>query len=51
MQLTIGTLIVWCRDNILKERPELFMKDNTVYGSYLLVLCLLQRDQLEYVPA
>ena len=24
---TIGKLLVWIRENILKERPELFLKD------------------------
>ncbi|GIL64896.1 hypothetical protein Vafri_18733 [Volvox africanus] len=29
--LTAGHLIAWARDNMLRERPELFMKGSTVY--------------------
>jgi hypothetical protein len=27
--LTVGGLLVWIRDHLLKERPELFLKDAT----------------------
>ena len=27
---TIGELLVWIKDNLLAERPELFLKDGTV---------------------
>ena len=30
MQLTIRDLLPWMRDNLLTERPELFMKDDSV---------------------
>lgn len=29
-QLTLGQTVVWARDNLLTERPELFMKDDSV---------------------
>ena len=28
--LTVGEAMAWARDNILTERPEMFMKGNTV---------------------
>ena len=31
MQLTVRQLLPWMRDHILRERPELFMKGDTVY--------------------
>jgi Urm1 (Ubiquitin related modifier) len=30
VQLTIRDLLPWLRDNLLTERPELFMKDDSV---------------------
>ena len=30
-QVTLADVIIWSRDNILTERPELFMKDNSVW--------------------
>lgn len=32
LQLTIGSLLSWIRENLLKERPELFLKDDSVYA-------------------
>lgn len=29
-QLTVGQAMAWARDNILTERPEMFMKGDTV---------------------
>lgn len=29
-QLTVGEAMAWARDNILTERPEMFMKGDTV---------------------
>lgn len=29
-ELTLGEVMAWARDNILTERPEMFMKGNTV---------------------
>ena len=29
-QLTVGETMVWARDNILTERPEMFMKGTSV---------------------
>ena len=34
-QLLVRHLLVWMRDNILTERPELFMKDASVCGCLL----------------
>lgn len=30
LQLTVRQLLPWMRDHILRERPELFMKEDTV---------------------
>jgi hypothetical protein len=30
LQLTVGQLLPWTRDQLLKDRPELFMKGDTV---------------------
>jgi len=30
-QLTVREIISWMRENILTERPEMFMKGDTVY--------------------
>ena len=30
LQLTVSDVIFWAKDNLLTERPELFVKDNTV---------------------
>ena len=29
-QMKVSELLVWMRDNMVKERPELFMKGNSV---------------------
>ncbi len=29
-ELTVGEAMAWARDNILTERPEMFMKGDTV---------------------
>ena len=29
-QVTMEALLVWIRENLLKERPEMFMKENSV---------------------
>jgi hypothetical protein len=29
-QLTVGQLLPWTRDQLLKDRPELFMKGDSV---------------------
>ncbi len=34
-QATVAELLVWMRDNMVKERPELFMRGNTVW-----VICM-----------
>lgn len=34
-QLLVRHLLIWMRDNILTERPELFMKDASVCGCTL----------------
>jgi ubiquitin related modifier 1 len=36
--LTIGDTLGWLRDNLLKERPELFMKDDTIRPGVLILL-------------
>eukprot|EP00191_Tetraselmis_sp_GSL018_P017285 CAMPEP_0177584332 /NCGR_PEP_ID=MMETSP0419_2-20121207/3837_1 /TAXON_ID=582737 /ORGANISM="Tetraselmis sp., Strain GSL018" /LENGTH=96 /DNA_ID=CAMNT_0019073859 /DNA_START=119 /DNA_END=405 /DNA_ORIENTATION=- len=36
--LTVGKLLVWVRDNLLTERPELFMKDDTVRPGVLVLI-------------
>lgn len=30
-QLTMKDLLTWVRGNLIKERPEMFMKEDTVY--------------------
>jgi len=40
--LTVGKLLVWVRDNLLTERPELFMKDDTVSAPRLPFVPLLR---------
>jgi hypothetical protein len=30
MQLTVAEAMLWARDNLLTERPELFMKGSSV---------------------
>ena len=30
LQLTLGELLLWLRDNLLTERPELFLQGSTV---------------------
>lgn len=30
LQLTLGDLLLWLRDNLLTERPELFLQGSTV---------------------
>lgn len=35
---TIGLLLYWIRDNLLKERPELFMQGNTVRPGILVLV-------------
>lgn len=30
-QLNVQQVVVWARDHLLKERPELFAKGDTVY--------------------
>lgn len=37
-QLTIGALLFWIRDNLLKERPEMFMKGNSVRPGVLVLV-------------
>lgn len=29
-QLTVGEIMAWARDNLLTERPEMFMKGSSV---------------------
>uniref|UniRef100_A0A0A9Y1B2 Ubiquitin-related modifier 1 homolog n=1 Tax=Lygus hesperus TaxID=30085 RepID=A0A0A9Y1B2_LYGHE len=48
---TIGKLLFWLKDNLLTERPELFLQDNTVRPGILVLVNdtdweLL--DQLQY---
>ena len=31
--MTVSDVMLYARDNLLTERPELFMKGNTVYAS------------------
>jgi len=35
---TIQELLYWVRDNLLQERPELFLKDNTVRPGILVLV-------------
>ncbi|CAH1786260.1 unnamed protein product, partial [Owenia fusiformis] len=37
-QWTIKSLLVWIRDNMLKERPELFMQGDTVRPGILVLI-------------
>ncbi|KAK9815496.1 hypothetical protein WJX72_004660 [[Myrmecia] bisecta] len=37
-QVQLGSLLVWARDNLLTERPELFMKGNTVRPGILVLI-------------
>lgn len=30
-QVTVGALMAWTRDNLIKQRPELFMRGETVW--------------------
>ena len=41
MQVTLGEVILSARDKLLTERPELFMKDKSVYVP---ALCIYNRD-------
>ena len=33
VQVTVSDVMLYARDHLLTERPELFMKGNTVYAS------------------
>lgn len=35
---TIRSLLVWMKDNLLKERPELFLKDDSVRPGILVLV-------------
>lgn len=35
---TVGQLLVWTRDNLCRERPELFMKGDTVRPGILVLV-------------
>ncbi|XP_065183689.1 ubiquitin-related modifier 1 homolog [Sycon ciliatum] len=35
---TLGKLLIWIRENLLKERPELFMQGNTVRPGILVLI-------------
>ncbi|GMH38060.1 hypothetical protein BSKO_05944 [Bryopsis sp. KO-2023] len=37
-QLTVGNLLVWTRDNLLSDRPELFMKGDSVRPGILVLV-------------
>uniref|UniRef100_A0A0D6R7L1 Ubiquitin-related modifier 1 homolog n=1 Tax=Araucaria cunninghamii TaxID=56994 RepID=A0A0D6R7L1_ARACU len=37
-QLTMGALLLWIRDNLLKERPEMFMKGKSVRPGVLVLI-------------
>eukprot|EP00252_Welwitschia_mirabilis_P017352 TRINITY_DN38447_c0_g1_i1.p1 TRINITY_DN38447_c0_g1~~TRINITY_DN38447_c0_g1_i1.p1 ORF type:complete len:100 (-),score=23.10 TRINITY_DN38447_c0_g1_i1:305-604(-) len=37
-QITIGALLLWIRDNLLKERPEMFLKGNSVRPGVLVLI-------------
>ncbi|KAG2497899.1 hypothetical protein HYH03_004164 [Edaphochlamys debaryana] len=37
-ELTAGHLILWARDNMLQERPELFVKGNSVRPGILVLI-------------
>ncbi|KAG7668044.1 putative Ubiquitin-related modifier 1-like protein [Nannochloris sp. 'desiccata'] len=37
-ELTLGEVMAWARDNILTERPEMFMKGNTVRPGVLVLV-------------
>eukprot|EP00193_Tetraselmis_chui_P000247 CAMPEP_0177761106 /NCGR_PEP_ID=MMETSP0491_2-20121128/5628_1 /TAXON_ID=63592 /ORGANISM="Tetraselmis chuii, Strain PLY429" /LENGTH=78 /DNA_ID=CAMNT_0019277059 /DNA_START=248 /DNA_END=484 /DNA_ORIENTATION=- len=37
-EFTMKELLVWARDNILTERPELFMKDDSVRPGVLVLI-------------
>ncbi|XP_037437741.1 ubiquitin-related modifier 1 homolog [Triticum dicoccoides] len=38
---TMKGLLSWVKSNLIKERPEMFMKDNSVYGfSFSFFICL-----------
>ncbi|KAK9811152.1 hypothetical protein WJX73_006813 [Symbiochloris irregularis] len=37
-ELKVGQLLVWTRDHLLTERPELFMKDKTVRPGILVLV-------------
>eukprot|EP00879_Flechtneria_rotunda_P025734 GHRR01027373.1.p1 GENE.GHRR01027373.1~~GHRR01027373.1.p1 ORF type:complete len:113 (+),score=21.30 GHRR01027373.1:83-421(+) len=37
-QLTVGQLLPWTRDQLLKDRPELFMKGDTVRPGILVLV-------------
>ncbi|PNH12463.1 Ubiquitin-related modifier 1 [Tetrabaena socialis] len=36
--LTAGQVVVWARDNMLRERPELFVKGNSVRPGILVLI-------------
>ncbi|KAL1517414.1 hypothetical protein ABEB36_001181 [Hypothenemus hampei] len=35
---TLGRLLFWLKDNLLKERPELFLQDNSVRPGILVLI-------------
>lgn len=37
-ELTVEKLLVWIRDNLLKERPEMFMRDKSVRPGILVLI-------------
>eukprot|EP00884_Botryococcus_braunii_P002077 jgi/Botrbrau1/11870/Bobra.126_2s0005.1 len=37
-QVTVGDVLIWARDNLLTERPELFMKKDTVRPGILVLI-------------
>ena len=47
---SLERLLAWIRDNLLKDRPELFMKDNTVRRLLLPLLLMLIPTLLILLP-
>jgi ubiquitin related modifier 1 len=37
--MTVRDAMIWMRDHLLKERPEMFMKDDTMYAVSWLNAC------------
>lgn len=37
-ELDLGSLLIWLRDNLLTERPELFLQGNTVRPGILVLV-------------